>query len=351
MRSVGSVHGKWFRWSRYRLLDGIVAPAPESEPVRFDPWRAWEANLGKYRTVQQPYLSLLELQRSLKEEERATGTRPSQLQGRGPEGPVVGPPNSADERILDWCSRHGHVGIFSVMCNLVQLTDSRAPDAGITRTQYVREGDEWHVERTRQFAWFSTPQETEEHLRSRVKEPSGTFNWFNFGSRAHDQRPIEDLGDYFPQTSDAHDSFVPPLPLSEEFWQSYGEPLWEISRFCDLFARAVDYLKEWNDEAGSDEQQSNARRASLFLKDLARNVEIDDVDNTRRSAGLLASHALMFLWDRADGRRCLQCVRCQDYFVSNDRKARYCSPQCRNIVQSRRHREKRAIPNSGAEVS
>ena len=79
----------------------------------------------------------------------------------------------------------------------------------------------------------------------------------------------------------------------------------------------------------------------MFLKDLAHNVPLDDLDDTRTSAGLLASYALMFLWDRKAGRRCLQCAHCNHYFVSNARQARYCTPRCRNTTHSQRHRAKK----------
>ena len=337
------MRGTWFRSSRYRLWYGRVAPEPDAELLRFDPWRTYRKNLGKYRTVEQPYLSLLELKRSLDEEAEASGSRPTQPQKRVMEGPVVGPPTLADGRILDWCNHHGHLGIFPVMSTLVQLDDSRESDEfGVTRTQYVRDGDEWHVETASQFEWLSSAEATEDHVRSRLVDSHGKHNWFNFNSRTHDEQPIDELRHYFPHLERRGNRFAPPLPLTDEFWRSYGEPVWEIGRFCDLFARAVDYLKEWNDDATPDEQHSNVRRASLFLKDLARNVEVDDLEHIRRSAGLLASYALMFLWDRADGRRCLQCARCDSHFVSNDRRGLYCSPRCRNIVQIRRHREKRA---------
>ena len=105
---------------------------------------------------------------------------------------------------------------------------------------------------------------------------------------------------------------------------------------------------QWNDDVPTHEQDPTVRRASLFLKDLAQNVALDDVEDTRRSAGLLASHALMLLMDRTDGRRCLHCAKCDRYFVSNDRQARYCSPRCRNAAQSQRHRNRPLTPSESA---
>ena len=72
-KQARAVCGEWCRWNRYRLSHGRVIPDPKAKPLRFDPWRTYRANLSKYRTVEQPYLSLLELKRSLDQEFEATG--------------------------------------------------------------------------------------------------------------------------------------------------------------------------------------------------------------------------------------------------------------------------------------
>jgi hypothetical protein len=66
-------------------------------------------------------------------------------------------------------------------------------------------------------------------------------------------------------------------------------------------------------------------------------------EEVRASAGLLASYALMFLWDHADGRRALRCENCSRYFVSNEVRAEYCSPRCRNTASVRRRRRSKAV--------
>src|SRR5690349_13705292 len=61
------VSGEWFRWSRYRMVNKVIVPMPGAELNEYDPWKAYRSNAGKYRTVDQPYTSLLELQRKLEE--------------------------------------------------------------------------------------------------------------------------------------------------------------------------------------------------------------------------------------------------------------------------------------------
>ena len=337
-----SVKGDWFRWSRYQLVNGVVIPAPEARLSRYDPWASFRANAGKYRTVSQPYLDLLELHRSLQEED-ARGVELHESQERRRSGPIVGPPTVADHRTLDWCHQHGHLGILPIRSTLVRLKDVEDRDElAIRRTHYIRDGALWRRETALQFDWVSSREATEERLRDRARKTESTLTWFNFGTRAHDERPLEDVREFFPTLEGTAADFIPPLPLTDEFWQSYGEPVSEITAHCRLFRKAVDYMKQWNPDRSTGHQDPSVRAASMLLRDLAQNVPLDDLDDTRTASGLLASYALMFLWDRAERRRCLQCEKCNRYFVSNDIRARYCSPSCRNRVQSRRHRAKQA---------
>jgi len=69
------------------------------------------------------------------------------------------------------------------------------------------------------------------------------------------------------------------------------------------------------------------------------------LDEERTPAGLLASFALMFLWDLRDGRRALRCKNCSLYFVSDEYRAAYCSIRCRNTAQSRQYRAKKETSN------
>jgi len=59
------VRGRWRLWSRYQLREGVICRSPRATLVEYDPWDLYRENLGRYRTVQQPYVSLLELAREL----------------------------------------------------------------------------------------------------------------------------------------------------------------------------------------------------------------------------------------------------------------------------------------------
>ena len=98
------------------------------------------------------------------------------------------------------------------------------------------------------------------------------------------------------------------------------------SRFCQGWAPGARRLAE-----------SGAPRFELYP---TRTVVLDEA---RVPASLLASYALMFLWDVVEGRRALRCKNCDHYFVSDEHHAAYCSKRCRNTEQSRRYRAKKEV--------
>jgi hypothetical protein len=58
------------------------------------------------------------------------------------------------------------------------------------------------------------------------------------------------------------------------------------------------------------------------------------------SPSLLASFSEMFLRDLEKGRSAFRCAMCDQYFVSDEIRAQYCTPRCRNTMQRRRQRQR-----------
>jgi len=132
-----------------------------------------------------------------------------------------------------------------------------------------------------------------------------------------------------------------PLPGTPKFFEVYGEPVHAIAYWAEEFEAVVSQLNT---------TQHDQRTMELlgYLAELAgaaaptfrvrRNGQVEEV---RISAGLLASYALMVLWDFQAGRRIVPCHNCGRYLVSRDPRSGYCSVTCRNTAQSRRYREKK----------
>lgn len=328
------VRGTWVRWSRYDLLDGLVIPAAGAELEDYDPWQQFRANEGKYRTVQQPYTALLELHRQLKTvaPRFSPGGQPSQV---------------SDSPILEWCNRHGLLGLVPILHEEIQVDEN---------VRYVRWGATWDsIDVAHGSAAKRWSPESLEPLR-----PSPYAFWFGpatidegegiptfLADVALVKAPLHPIYFFIPTRFRGADgqSFRLPRPCSRAFWHSYGEPTAQIAAYVSSFGTCVDSLSQWT----SDSDSPRALHAIYFLSKLAEKVSqsftLDSstgrVKEETVSAGLLASYALMFLWDLVAGRRALQCQNCESYFVSDEHRARYCSPTCRNTAQSRRYRERK----------
>jgi hypothetical protein len=353
------VSGGWFRWSQYQLRDGILMPdlASLSE---YDPWEKYRANVGKYRTVAQPYVALLELQRALDDAEER-GIRPFHSESfRFGSSAVVGPKNEADELILEWSTQYGLLGLLNTLCNSIclpaELRHFKEREMWMVKqTIHVRDGGVWTpIDDLREVLVPGTSKTSERAARRELaRQPKPAVSWLNPESKVYEQRPLDTIKDFFPFESQRKPGgrLLPPCPNYGGFWADYGEPVPQFLFWCRLFARAVNHLSRWAGGAAVSEAQWDVvavDRSFRTLSALAQsagpsfrfNRTRGSIEEARGSAGLLASYALMFLWDFMDGRRALRCENCRRHFVTNEKRAKYCKISCRNTAQSRRTRSR-----------
>ena len=342
------VSGGWVRWSRYELRDGRLKPAPGAELIRYDPWADFRANEGKYRTVHQPYQRLLQLGHDL-EEAKANGAQSSF-------GRVVGAQTEMDQLILDWCNENGLLGLLPTFGHTIRLPFQKISRPGkksqqaLRQTTYQRSGGIWRAEEH----VLLTPWAFLEDSRLRIRPFGPGYIWYDWETQRYDDLVLAQLEDFFEQPIDSSPSrkaktFVPPRPGSEEFWTHYRESLVQIYVNIRRFVEAVGVLAKFDSNAAPDAQTiATASSAHYTLGALAEiaapafrfSPEQGRVEEVRESPGLLSTYALMFMWDRIERRRILRCQNCDGYFVSNEYRARYCTPTCRNTAQSRRYRSR-----------
>ena len=352
------VHGEWARWSQYELVNATVVPAKGAELLRYDPWQGFRTNVGLYRTVEQPYVAFLELNRKLKALAN-TGVRPFRADSRhaGEHTSLNGPQNEADQVVLDWCNQHGLVGLVPVLCNSIRLPpqiekDERGGCVKITHAHHFRDGGIWHS-LVQEGEIVCCGEDCDTTARKAVaSDPKPTVTWFDWMSHLYEEKPLDYFRQFFPgpQHNEWVESFAPPKPITANFWKAYCEPTRDLCRWCENFALSVDYLSGWGGGRGSDSEQGKAEQAHWFLVGLSQSAAPtfrfhagrNSIDEVRVSAGLLSSYALMFLWDRMDSRRALRCGVCDRYFVTDEQRAEYCSPRCRNTAQKRRFRARRS---------
>lgn len=353
-----AIRGKWVRWSKYELLEGAVFPARYSQLEEYDPWQEFNANIGKYRTVQQPYITLLELHRRLEATRQTFKTTmhdrhahpvvlPSQVLLPSnfkivvlrdaahselllpPLDFVIEPESDAARLVLEWSRRNGLLGLVPIISTCIRIGENQA---------YVRRGSEWHT-----WDWG---------VEAPTRPDQQDLHWYQWLTGGAETILPAQIADYFLPALFGASSADLPCPQSELFWQSYGEPIRNIVRWCEAFALSVDALSGLAPGSGllsSQVADDGFLVLSQLAKSCAPSFTFDSarctINEERVSAGLLASYALMFLWDRVAGRRAMRCHNCGRYFVSDEHRARYCSPTCRNTAQSRRYRDRKQTSN------
>lgn len=346
--------GMWFRWTRYDLVDGVVIPADGADLEQYDPWHEFRSNEGRYRTVEQPYTPFLELARALKS--LADRSIVPSL-GNSNANLVRGPQNEADDLILTWCNRHGLLGLVPVLSNSIIQTPGLVLQDG-KHVAYVnhsfRDGGRWKFA-IRSGSPASNAEDALRHLEQYRLKPGIT--WFNLYTNLYEEDSFESLRRYWsPEAQNSFEPFVLTDPsqhgwMADEFWKHYGEPVSEVGLWCNFFERAVELTSDRSGVAEIDLAERSCRMLNGLAQGAAPSFRFDPKQDTfyeeRASAGLLASYALMFLWDRVASRRAFRCRNCQRYFVSNEHRAGYCSSTCRNTAQSRRYRAKRKLIQRG----
>jgi len=339
------VRGKWKLWTRYELVNSTVVPAQDAELREYDPWERYRANFGKYRTVEQPYCSLIDLGIRLAQQ-REEGVRPSRIDPKHVTSVTIrGPQNEADSLILDWCNKHGLLGLVPVLATRIDITD---------KIYHVRDGGKWRTVLRQEERRKSTVIEhqlvesgDEDSFTPLIQgDHRETLTWLNWVFHAYEKTPLAKKRAFFGAWSPSQ-PFTPWRPGSSAFWKIYGEPADEFADWCIVFARTASFLSRSSGLANELDFLNASRLVLSRLSDSAvpyfayypeRTIVLDE---ERTPAGLLASYALMLLWDLVEGRRTLVCMNCGRYFVSDERRAAYCAPRCRNTAQSRRYRAKK----------
>lgn len=316
------VHGEWYRSTRYMIVHTehpAVFPATESQLHKYDPWLAFRRNEGARLRDPQPYLRLLELGKEVREH-----------------------PENKLEAALDWCNENGLLGIIPVVATRILFVPSveqeiEPPYFFVARQfRYIRSGGIWRSE-PHEGAFCEDRQDAAGEARDLDLAPP-SFRTLGWGREHFQDRSF--ISTFFPLDGGPFSKSpkTPPVPLpgSREFFQVYGEPAHAIAFWALEFEAAISALSKIDERA---------ELAFGFLTDLASAAEpafrlgtAGKIEEVRVSAGLLASFALMVLWDLQDGRRICSCKNCSSYFVSKDPRAGYCSVTCRNTAQSRRYR-------------
>ncbi|MFN7939869.1 MAG: hypothetical protein U0R19_41465 [Bryobacteraceae bacterium] len=326
--------GRWWKASEYDMVGGTVVMASGASLSEYDPWPQFLENRGKYRVVHQPYVPFLNLHPQL-EALGECGIEPTATPPYCADGSTTrGPRNEADDLILSWCEQHGLLGILQTRFSLI-----RTP----TKEHYRRGG-----------RWNTRIPKTEQERKRAVEE--------EMQQDLESSKTINDLLDVFPDLSRPNapriQDYEFPLPNSARFWTEYGESTAEFNYELRALHRSVFNISECLvRRPKSDEELAKFEWSRQHLRSLTMAAGTDykhsgdlTLDDTIYCPSLLTSFAVMLMEDFRAGRRVHSCEKCATVFVSNEPRAKFCSPRCRNSVQSARHyRKKKSTSEEGVE--
>lgn len=352
----------WCRFSRYEIRGGCIRPAEGARGQAYDPseayWQARRGGPGEWRRpAQGPHDELLGLVDALE-------LRPSG------ESPPFALRAESEAKLLEWCSRHGLLGILphrTIMATIHEEPRKHLHPGMLwsVERRYLWHGGRWIVVWNSQ-SWARRrgtlvpvdPHPEQVSVPPRGRRLERALAGARLSSSLTWPRPRVVLADldgadvteeplgrtwarFFPDVPPKQRETYPyPVPLTKSFWQQYAEPIEAFVEGALALRTAVNALKA-SAEAG--QREGRAALAALLAP-----ITIGTADEERgpcwASPSLLATFAMMFDQDRRSGRRPLGCDVCGRVFLSGVGAARYCSETCRHTAQKRRWRAKQRRP-------
>lgn len=346
---------RWWRFSEYELFQDArrftyVRPKPGARLEEYDPWKAWEKARPFHQDRPTPYQELLNLLYEI----------------IGSTDPLSKPPldqaaiseiaTRHSERILGWCRKFGLLGVLPHQAFFIALTPRQkrdeeaakfwrstifhsfgkpAPQQLVTQVLYSRTGAPPRH-------WDTTEQLVNDDAFPPgvlVKTATGTFG----------SAPQEFVADFFPELAQARDSerrlvLECPLPLSDEFWRAYAEPMSMFLWQAVSLNRAVTAMRIKRYKPESNKQFEVYRGLDPLIGLLAPVRAVPGFQEGLglrqgwSSSSLLGALAMMALSDLPEGEA-RECAECHKPFVSSGRpQSLYCSKKCRWRAQKRSQR-------------
>lgn len=344
--------GYWWRAEEYVLQDGYIRPAPGAAFVRYDPWDHYRLarQHGKQEDLT-PYQELLKL---------------ADIRFVFNQGRFVVEADDA-QKLLEWCNRYGLLGVLLHRVQEVRLAPRwhrmvllPSPKPNVlfpTQRHITRAATGWrsqYIQRLDGYVIRDEPDREGSLVEEGLRPADMTAGAWVRKIDAFDWQ-WESLSKtwvrFFPDTPrEERETREYPLPLSEEFWREYAEPLDQFVNAVRALEDALRYLQEPTEvRRGRDKINALAGDVNLTL--------LTSEEGFRQawvSTSLLGTLAAMAIFDLSGGKRVLRCETCGRPFVSGAPTARYCSPTCRQTAQKRayrqRIREAKALYDQGMSV-
>jgi len=347
----------WYRSAGYHVQDGMIRLKPGATLEPYDPWEEWRSAADEDR----PYKRLLRLAQ--------------QLHAKRFGAPL---PRRERQLLEQWVRRNGLLGILRHETLEVTLAprwrdedEGRpTPPPGVpvgartfmpVQRRYQARGDGWMIRLERPCRVRASDPALEGQLATAKQMGVDWLPCEVLRRRLPDAElervPLgEHYRQYFPDVPRAEARTYPyPSFGSREFWPSYGESVSSFLAAARYLAAPLEALDRLHGRVEIDsDEQALAWRAFARVNAIASVAQLSGglMEGGGFGVGwwspsLLGTFAIMLLNDLSAGHQVKRCPNCGVFFVSKNRRARYCSSTCRYALQKREWRKAEAEKRRG----
>ena len=348
----------WWKFNSYEIGNGYIRPAEGAKLEEYDPWVDFEESKST-TAVKAPYLRLLELgcELPLDDFPLRLGSAVFTL-SPGDRRNDVELSNQQKRHVLDWCSKYGLLGIAPHQFHSITV----APRWGttgygvsvLTRT-FDRIGGSWRLSEERRAPDKPALSHWVDELVHESRLPQGclkpgttSLKLDRFAGReGFATEGFRTWARFFPSVPPREwETYSYPLPLSEEFWGAYCEPLDTFMESLSLFEFATQNRRNQSDDG---QQHSRDLCLNWLVAPITRTTGRDQnhrIKGRWLCPSLLSALAEMAVEDAAEGKYRFACATCGGPVVSSGYQARYCSGPCRWRKNKRDARNRRQSAQS-----
>jgi len=330
---------RWWRFSRYEIVAGVVRPSAGAEAEEYDPWQLYTSGRRRGQhgdRIAAPYQDLVNL---------GCDVRKCDVDGSYSNLDL-----RQEKRLLKWCRTYGLLGLWHHEVLLALFPDGPQSGAGGALRGYERAPSGWReirartgpVRRDQEVHGLRLPDELLAgfpHEVWRTSLPSGGFVIRELPNAAISHVGLDPMWRLHFHADGAlgRPAWPIPSPKSIEFWQAYGEPVSMIAFAALEMAAAVEHL-------------ASVGKGMLLARDGLNRLAAPSSPALVKNEGgwtqgwsspsLLATLAAMAITDAAGGARSAVCLACGAPFLTQAYQARYCSSRCKETARTRRRRAK-----------
>lgn len=299
-----------------------------------------------------------------------SGSQPSDLQSE-----LLGLDIENENKIIEFCRRFGLLGILTEELHSMTLAPrwehlTSSPSDPVlfpSQTRYSRTHWGWtsntrlRIKGDNEYViTLDHDYHREDWLHSLVSPedtstPPGSASIAQLFSEAVEEQTLDRaLGQFFPAVEAAElETYEYPIPMSEEFWQQYAEPLGRFKSAIRDFREILENLTQ----AGPPEHlPDSVLRSVLRAKTQLQAILsvspalllMDDGGFAPRWAfSSLIAVAAFEVWQQLIGgqsvRHCRR-SRCRRLFIPSNNAREYCSDRCKMAEEKARQRRKKTTP-------